>query len=225
MRAAALPEAEARESAGLRRSLPFAACFIYAPRGAGLLSIGGRVLCQRVKTSDPLWVPRYAGCVARLYARARLFQRVFARDAVLVPVPGSVAAGTAQWAAWQLAMAFQQLGLAQGVWVGLERQFPVRKSATALPGERPTVWQHYASLTVGPIPKPHPQKVVLVDDVITKGRTLLAAAARLGGELPHADITAFALIRTLGFVNRIKCLLTPCEGFVYWTGRDARREP
>jgi hypothetical protein len=220
-----LPEAEAQESAGVLRSLPFAACFIYAPRGTGLLSTGGRALCQRVKTIDPLWVPRYAGCVAELYARARLFQRIFARDALLVPVPGSTAAGTAQWAAWQLAAAFRELGLASGVWAGLERQFPVTKSATAPLGERPTVRQHYASLSVGRVPKPRPQRVVLVDDVITKGRTLLAAAARLGCELPHADIKAFALIRTLGFVNRINCLLAPCEGFVYWAGGDARREP
>ncbi|MGO9804975.1 MAG: hypothetical protein ACLPQ6_08625 [Steroidobacteraceae bacterium] len=220
-----MTEAEARDSAGLRRSLPFAACFIYAPRGAGLLSASGRVLCQRVKASDPFWVPRYAGCVAQLFARARLFQRVFARDALLVPVPGSAAAGTAQWAAWQLAMAFRQLGLAQGVWVGLERQFPVKKSATALSGERPTFWQHCASLAVTPVPKPVPHRLVLVDDVITKGRTLFAAANRLGRELPQADITAFALIRTLGFVNRIDRLFAPCEGFVYWTGGDARREP
>jgi hypothetical protein len=66
---------------------------------------------------------------------------------------------------------------------------------------------------------------VLIDDVITKGRTLLAAAARLRSELPLADIRGFALIRTAGFVHQIKCLEEPCHGVVRWAGGDARREP
>lgn len=209
----------------LRRSLPFASCFIYAPRGSGLLSCGARVLCHRVKTNDPLWIPRYAGCVAELCARHGQFQRVFARQALLVPVPGSAPACAANWVAWHLAVAFRELGLAPAVWTGLERRHPVRKSATALVGERPTVAQHYASLSVYPVPNPAPKTIVLVDDVVTKGRTLLAAAARLASEVPDADIRAFALIRTVGFLRRIERLVAPCEGVVYWAGGDARREP
>jgi len=67
--------------------------------------------------------------------------------------------------------------------------------------------------------------VVLIDDVITKGRTLLAAAARLRSELPSADIRGFALIRTVGFVHQIKRLEDSCHGVVRWAGGDARREP
>jgi hypothetical protein len=214
-----------RNDAELRRSLRFASCFIYAPRGVGLLAVSARLLCQRAKASDPLWLPRYAGYVAELSVRDRLFQGIFARDALLVPVPGSAHACTARWAAWQLAMAFRELGLARAVWVGLDRQFPVRKSATAPTGERPTVWQHYDSLAVSSVPTPRPQKVVLIDDVITKGRTLLAAATRLACVLPNADVRAFALIRTLGFLERVDRLFAPCEGLVHWSGGDARREP
>lgn len=214
------------ESTQLRRSVRFASCFIYAPRGVGSLSTLARLICQRVKACDPLWVPRYASCAADRWVRDGRFHRVFARDALLVPVPGSTP-GSAQWAAWQLAIAFRTLGLAQAVWTGLRRQYPVKKSATALVGERPTVWQHYASLAVCPVPRPEPRSVVLVDDVVTKGRTLLAAAACLGTHLPHAEIRAVALIRTLGFLKGvdIERLVEPCEGFVYWAGGDARREP
>ena len=214
-----------RELAGLRRSLPFASCFVYAPRGAGLLPMSGRVLCQRIKTSDPVWIPRYAGCVAEIFARGQGFHRVFARDAILVPVPGSTGVHPRQWPAWQLATAFRELGLACGVWPGLKRLSPVRKSATARSGERPTVWQHYLSLTLARVPRSVPHRLVLIDDVITKGRTLLAAATCLSSGLPHANITAFALIRTLGFLTRVDRLIAPCEGFVYWAGGDARREP
>jgi hypothetical protein len=215
-----------RADAALRSSsLPFASCYIYAPRGAGLLSAGARLLCQRVKASDPRWLPRYAGEVAALCEREQGFARLFARDAWLVPVPGCSPACAASTAACQLAMAFHELGLAHEVWPGIARRVAVTRSATALLGERPTVRQHYESFAVGTTRGRSPHRIVLIDDVITKGRTLLAAAARLRREFPHADIRAFALVRTLGFLGRLDRLLAPCEGVVYWARGDARREP
>jgi hypothetical protein len=67
--------------------------------------------------------------------------------------------------------------------------------------------------------------IVLIDDVITKGRTLLAAAARMQSAFPSADVRAFALIRTMGFRQRMDSQVQPCEGVVRWAGGDARREP
>jgi predicted amidophosphoribosyltransferase len=121
-------------------------------------------------------------------------------------------------------MALKGVGLGRAVWAGLHRRFAVRKSATALTGERPTVQQHYDSFAVARSPTA-PERIVLVDDVITKGRTLLAAAARLQDEFPNADIRAFALVRTMGFLSDVDRLLEPCQGVVRWAGGDARREP
>jgi pyrimidine operon attenuation protein/uracil phosphoribosyltransferase len=70
-----------------------------------------------------------------------------------------------------------------------------------------------------------PERIVLVDDVITKGRTILAAAARLHDAFPNADIRAFALVRTMGFLPDVVHLTEPCQGFVRWAGGDARRDP
>jgi hypothetical protein len=64
-----------------------------------------------------------------------------------------------------------------------------------------------------------------VDDVITKGRTLLAAAARINEALPGAQVRAFALLRTLGMISDLHRLLEPCRGQVRWMGGDARRIP
>lgn len=209
----------------LRSSLLFASCYVYAPRGEGLLSAGARLLCQRVKESDPRWLPRYAGQVAELCARQLPFRRLFARDAWLVPVPGCTPTSTRSTAAGQLAMALHELGLARDVWPGIARRVAVTESATALLGARPTVRQHYESFAVCAAPASPVYRIVLVDDVITKGRTLLAAAAKLRCAFPHAGVQAFALVRTLGFLTRVDRLLAPCQGFVYWAGGDARREP
>jgi len=62
-------------------------------------------------------------------------------------------------------------------------------------------------------------------DIVARGRTLLAAAARLREHFPHADVRAFALVRTLGLLDRLDRLLDPCVGLVFWAGGDARREP
>jgi predicted amidophosphoribosyltransferase len=100
----------------------------------------------------------------------------------------------------------------------------VRKSATALSGDRPSVREHYESFAVASAP-PALKRIVLIDDVITRGRTLLAAAARMQAAFPHADIRAFALIRTLGVGQAVTQLIEPCHGVVRWAGEDARREP
>jgi len=202
----------------------FTSCYIYAPRAEGWLAKASRELCDRVKSSDPLWLPRYAGFVYRSSLWDRYLAALFAPDAVLVPVPGSDCSGKAPWAALRLAVALSEVGFAQSIWRGLRRRYAVTKSATAPSAGRPTVQQHYDSFATVPLAKSL-HRIVLVDDVITKGRTLLAAAARLRSELPLADIRGFALIRTAGFVNQIKCLEDSCHGVVRWAGGDARREP
>jgi len=177
-----------------------------------------------VKRIDPHWLPRYAGVVYRMSMRDPQLAALFAHGAVLVPVPGSTATSDAPWAALQLAIALSQVGLALPVWVGLRREFTVRKSARALSVLRPSVAEHYESFSVIRMCAPI-RRVVLIDDVVTKGRTLFAAAARLLTELPCADIRAFALLRTHGFVERLEQLNESCHGVIRWSGGDTRRDP
>jgi hypothetical protein len=146
-------------------------------------------------------------------------------DHVLVPVPGSArtAAGT-MTVAEHLATAMVEAGLGGGIWNGLRRIWPVRKSATAAPGSRPSVGAHYHSFAVEAATAP-PRQVVLIDDVVTKGRTLLAAAARLQDAFPATEIRGFALLRTMGLVPEVHQLLDPCVGEIRWWAGDAHRTP
>jgi predicted amidophosphoribosyltransferase len=206
------------------RSVGFCSCYIYSPRGNTFVSLASRQLCARLKLGDTTWLPHYAGVVRELTTRHEALAELFGAGAVLVPVPGSDPSATRVWAAERLAVALHGVLLGKSVWPGVQRRFPVRKSATALNADRPTTQQHYESLSVSPL-SGAPQRIVLIDDVITKGRTILAAAARLHEAFPSAYISAFALLRTMGFLSEVSRLLEPCKGFVRWAGGDARREP
>jgi hypothetical protein len=61
--------------------------------------------------------------------------------------------------------------------------------------------------------------------VITKGRTLLAAASRVQETFPYAQIRAFALVRTMGLISGVEQLLEPCMGEIRWRAGDAHRSP
>lgn len=177
-----------------------------------------------MKAVDRSWLARCAGLVHRTSFAEPALRGLFAVDTVLVPVPGCAPRGESLWAAEQLACALKAVGLGGRVWPLLERRCAVRKSATALSGERPTVREHYLSFSVARSPAP-PHRIVLVDDVVTKGRTLLAAALRLREAFKDADVRAFALLRTVGFRSRLERLVEPCCGVIRWGGGDARREP
>jgi hypothetical protein len=207
------------------RGLIFASCYVYSPLGSNDASERSRLLRTLLKASDATFIFKYAGRVRQQVCDSSPLTGFFCPENVLVPVPGStprVARGGT--AAELLAKALLEVGLGRSVWTGLRRVRPVLKSATATPGSRPTVAAHYESFAVGPA-ESCPREVMLVDDVVTKGRTLLAAAARLQEVFPHAQIRAFALVRTMGFIPDVHRLLDPCVGEIRWKYGDAVRTP
>ncbi len=221
-------------------ALSFASCFAYLPGASGPVCEEGRLLCARLKTADRAWLPRL---VARVWLETvghGRFATAFGAGVVLVPVPGSAPLQRADWVGERLASCLREVGLAAEVWSILRRRHAVRKSAFAAAGERPTVLEHYASFAVerassdrAPIglcglaseSRGKGLQLTLVDDVITRGRTLLAAAARLHEAFPGAQVRAFALLRTLGPDETLHRVLDPCEGEVRWVRGDARRRP
>jgi hypothetical protein len=184
-----------------------------------------RLLRALLKAGDASFMLKYALRVRQQTKDSPLLTGFFGATDVLVPVPGSAPYRAGKlWAAEHLAVALVKEGIGQAAWTGLRRVRAVRKSATAAPHERPTVSIHYESFCIERLPTP-PERIVLIDDVITKGRTLLAAASRVQEAFPGAQIRAFALIRTMGLISGVQQLLDPCRGEIRWKAGDAHRSP
>jgi hypothetical protein len=206
------------------RKIAYASCYVYSPAGAGVVCEHSRLLRTLLKAGDAHFMGKYAVRVQQLAQESPQLAGFFRSDDLLVPVPGSMpnTCGST-WVAADLADALVRAGIGSMAWRGLHRICPVPKSATAAPGARPSVDLHYESFLVA-CPRITAPSVVLIDDVITKGRTLLAAAARLQEAFPQTEIRAFALLRTLGF-SGIQRLLDPCKGEIRWKAGDAYRSP
>lgn len=205
------------------RGLTFASCYVYSPGGSGDVSDRSRLLRTLLKESDERFLVKYAVRVRQQVTATSPLAGFLGPHHVLVPIPGSAPCAR-ESASQRLALALLRQGLGFGVWPGLRRLHAVQKSATAVPGSRPTVSAHYESLVVDPRAA-IPLHVVLIDDIVTKGRTLLAAAARLQEARPDIHIRAFALVRTMGLVSGVTRLLDPCVGEIQWKWGDAYRTP
>jgi phosphoribosylpyrophosphate synthetase len=206
------------------RRLVYASCYVYSPVGKGAICERSRLLRALLKEGDAHFMLKYA---VRVHQQAEECSQLtgFFRDTdVLVPVPRSSTKSCGKWVAADLARALVQEGLGTMAWPGLHRVCAVPKSATAAPGARPSVSRHFESFLMERLPV-DPASVVLIDDVITRGRTLLAAAARVREAFPRAQIRAFALLRTMGLIAGVEHLLDPCRGEIRWQRGDARRIP
>jgi predicted amidophosphoribosyltransferase len=205
-------------------SVAFASCYVYSPSGTGTVCERSRLLRALLKSGDARFLVKYANRVQQQAADPNQLAGFFLTDDVLVPVPGSSPRVRGHWVAGELADALVREGLGAIAWPGLHRTCAVRKSATAARGARPSVDAHYASFVLESPPR-ELRSVILVDDVITKGRTLLAAAARVREALPGVPIRAFALLRTMGMTPGVRQLLNPCRGEITWIAGDACRMP
>ena len=105
----------------------------------------------------------------------------------------------------------------------LRRVSEVRKSAYAPPGMRPTPREHFDSLVNVPVTPPC-TAITLVDDVITKGSTMLAAMSRLKQAWPETPVRGFALVRTMSY-QPIRKNPLPARCQIRLDGDQAIREP
>ena len=127
---------------------------------------------------------------SRLASDARA---VFGGKPMLVPVPGSGL--TKPHTVWPSRRVCEELvgqGLGDGVMAIVSRTIAVPKSAGSV--ARPPLDQHVRSFTVQPNLSP-PSRLLVVDDVVTSGTTIMACAIKLSLAFPGVPVSGFALAR------------------------------
>jgi hypothetical protein len=132
------------------------------------------------------------------------------RDAILVPVPRSAPLlPKAVWPAHLLCEKLIQDGFGSEIQTLLRRIRAVQTGHLHTAAvERATVEQHYDTINTTKLPLTAPVRIVLVDDVITQGRTAVACYRRLNDAFPHAQISIFTPVITRSF-DKETLLLNP----------------
>lgn len=137
--------------------------------------------------------------------------RFFGDDVILVPAPrSSPLVPGALWPAAVIAQEMRRQGLARSVEPLLRRVTAVPKSSTARPGERLSVQRHLETLAAEPTLTG--ASITVMDDVITRGRMLYAAASRVQEAAPDAIVRTFAMVRTMSYMSDVERIVDPAVG-------------
>jgi predicted amidophosphoribosyltransferase len=117
-----------------------------------------------------------------------------------------------------------EMGIGAVVSTCLERTVAVPKAAFVSGEERPTAERHFETIAVrrrlGEF-----RRVVIVDDVVTRGATLLGAASRLLEVYPAVDVRGFAAIRTISDPADFQAIVDPVLGRIEFRDGETYRRP
>jgi hypothetical protein len=150
------------------------------------------------------------------------FSDNFGEKTILVSGPGhSLRHKDSLWVPNRIASAMERKNLGRKVYL-LERCKIVNQSSKSKPHDRPKPSEHFESLQLT-----HNKnfssvfdkygsdiKVVLVDDIVTRGSTFLGCSWKIRESFPFANIFAFAVMRTVSMSSIFKNVIAPCRGTI-----------
>lgn len=199
--------------------LQFGSLLAYCPRGTSREHLESQQWMRYLKGDQ--YLPAFASTAARFIAarmRARLTETPFASwfgsATILVPIPRSAPAREhGLWIPHRVSQAFVVEGLANSVLTCLLRTRAVPKSSWTPAALRPKFGEHFESLSCT-AEMQFEQDLLLVDNIVTRGATLLAAAERLRTAIPSARIRAFSVMRTVSEPEDFVSLFAPTLGVI-----------
>ena len=204
-------------------NLAFVSLLQYAPRGTTPLSQTSRTVTYKVKSDGFIGSTRVIAHAARRVAEHlgayAFLQECFGPDVTLVPLPRSSPRRAGfLWPAERICAGLFAEGLGREILRCVARTQPVPHASSAAPGQRPNPPDHYASITVrAPRPRAHPNRITLVDDVITRGSSFVGMVPRIQEAFPNAIVRCFALVRTIS-TGDVDAIFAPTAGTI--THRD-----
>ena len=206
--------------------LPYGTLLSYNPRGGGDLGAKSRRVCGSIKRPVPEVISKAFEYLQKPVSRD--LREFLGADAVLVPVPrSSPLVDGAAWPSKVIADLLCHEGFGSEVLPCIQRVHAVKKSSSSEGRDRPDVETHYQSFSVSTeIFLFPPQTIILIDDVLTQGRTTVACARRIQDAFPESEVKVFAVVRTLGFRD-IERIVDPAVSHIKYhaSGKTFREGP
>ena len=210
----------------MRHELYYTSIFSFSPRN---MTEEGETAYEFVKCLKNNWPVRGKDFPSALVAKnlnkilqdSGSLRNVFHEWAILVPVPrASLTREDNFWPSREIAKELESLKLGK-VLTLLERVERVNPSSKSRPQDRPTPTQHYRSFSIKK-KLPSVDSVVLVDDVVTRGHTLMGAAWKIEEAYPDIGIHAFAAFRTISNPDEFRRFVEPVElgTIIYRSDKD-----
>lgn len=217
--------------------LSFGSFLVYAPRGTTDRAHRAQAFVKLdlkqdrfLPAAETVTSAYIANRMAETLDRHDPLRKLLAQDAVLVPVPRRVplnprGRGPSLWPSLRIAEALLQAGFGKRVEPLLERTEAIEQSSLGFKASnRPSPQRHFETVACRGIIVP-PVRVVLVDDVITRGSTMLGCASSLALVFPGTQVAGFAVVRTMSEWNDVPNMVDPCVGTIHQEGDLVMRSP
>ena len=206
----------------------FGSLLTYTPRGDLTEHYESRTVMRNLKNDVVLQSGNLMSeDIARIILRELKnypFSDYFNENTILIPTPkSSLPQKDDLWVPQRITSVFANNGLGKNEEC-LIRETPLPRSSKVSAPNRPKAFQHYDSMRVRELLF-NPKEIVLVDDVITRGATVLGAVNRLAEIFPKALIRVFAVMRTISNSDDFSKIVDPCTGTISLVGENTFREP